>query len=277
MGKNNAKKVIGACVAALAAWTVAVKPRIFNKPDLSELRRYDYAHRGFTGNDPSVPENSRTAFQNAIDHGYGITMDVRLTRDGVPVIFADTRLERLTGASGSVENTTLADIRGLKLSGTDEDIMTLDDALKLVNGQVPVILVLQVEEDNADSLCDEVCEVVDEYEGVFAIESLDARVLRWYKKQRNEYIRGQKTDFTYRSGSTFMSRLMDFLTSSLLINFLSEPDYISTPVDQKHNLSLALCRLIYRVPRVSTTVRSLDDYETAKTDGASVVFDYIEP
>jgi hypothetical protein len=277
MGKNNAKKVIGACVAALAAWTVAVKPRIFNKPDLSELRRYDYAHRGFTGNDPAVPENSKTAFQNAIDHGYGITMDVRLTRDGIPVIFADTRLERLTGASGSVENTTLADIRGLKLSGTDEEVLTLDEALKLVNGQVPVILDLQVEDDNVDSLCDEVCEAVDEYEGVFAIESMDARVLRWYKKQRNEYVRGQKTDYTYRSGSSFMSRLIDFLTSSLLINFLSEPDFISTPIDQKCNPSLFLCKLVYRVPRVSTMVRSLDDYETAKTDGASVVFDYIEP
>lgn len=277
MGKNNAKKVIGVCVAALAAWTVAVKPRIFNKPDLSELRRYDYAHRGFTGNDPAVPENSKTAFQNAIDHGYGITMDVRLTRDGIPVIFADTRLERLTGASGSVENTTLADIRGLKLSGTDEEVLTLDEALKLVNGQVPVILDLQVEDDNVDSLCDEVCEAVDEYEGVFAIESMDARVLRWYKKQRNEYVRGQKTDYTYRSGSSFMSRLIDFLTSSLLINFLSEPDFISTPIDQKCNPSLFLCKLVYRVPRVSTMVRSLDDYETAKTDGASVVFDYIEP
>lgn len=277
MGKNNAKKVIGVCVAALAAWTVAVKPRIFNKPDLSELRRYDYAHRGFTGNDPAVPENSKTAFQNAIDHGYGITMDVRLTRDGIPVIFADTRLERLTGASGSVENTTLADIRGLKLSGTDEEVLTLDEALKLVNGQVPVILDLQVEDDNVDSLCDEVCEAVDEYEGVFAIESMDARVLRWYKKQRNEYVRGQKTDYTYRSSSSFMSRLIDFLTSSLLINFLSEPDFISTPIDQKCNPSLFLCKLVYRVPRVSTMVRSLDDYETAKTDGASVVFDYIEP
>ncbi len=277
MGKNNAKKVIGACVAALAAWTVAVKPRIFNKPDLSELRRYDYAHRGFTNNDPTVPENSKTAYQNAIDHGYGITMDVRLTRDGIPVVFADTRLERLTGASGSVENSTLADLRGLKLSGTDEEIMTLDEALKLVNGQVPVVLDLQVEEDNADSLCDEVCEIVDEYEGVFAIESIDARVLRWYKKQRNEYIRGQKTDFSYRSGSTFISRLIDFLTSSLLINCFTEPDYISSPIDQKKNPSLCLCRLVYRVPRVVTTVRSIDDYETAKTDGASVVFDYIEP
>ena len=46
MGKH-AKKVIGAVVGTAAAWAFAVKPRIFNKPDLSEIRKYDYANGGF--------------------------------------------------------------------------------------------------------------------------------------------------------------------------------------------------------------------------------------
>ncbi|MEE8835771.1 MAG: glycerophosphodiester phosphodiesterase family protein [Eubacteriales bacterium] len=276
MGNKGAKKILGAIVTAAAAWTAAVMPRLFNKPDLSDLRRYDYANRGFTGSDPKVPENSGTAFRNAIDHGYGIRMDVRMTRDGVPVIFADTRLERLTGASGSVENSTVEELKALKLSGTDEEILTLSEALKIVDGQVPVILELEVEDGNYDGLCDEVCEIVDEYEGVFAIESMDARVLRWFRKQRAEYVRGQQTDFTYRSGTSFMSRVCDFLTSSLLLDFLTAPDYIAAPVSQT-NVSLGLCRAVYRVPVVRGTVRSLEDYESAKTSGASVVFEYIEP
>lgn len=274
--KNTGKKILGCIVTAAAAWTAAVMPRLFNKPDISELRRYDYAHRGFTGNDPKVPENSKTAFQNAIDHGYGITMDVRLTRDGVPVIFSDTRLERLTGVSGSVENTTLADMKQMKLSGTDEEILTLEEALNLVNGQVPVILELCVENDNYDALSDEVCEVVDEYEGVFAIESADVRVLRWFRKQRSEYIRGQISDFSYRSGTDFKSRVRDFLTGALLLNFLAAPDYISSVIGQK-NASLTLCGVIYHVPKMSRTVRSIEEYETAKTYGNAVVFEYIEP
>ena len=47
MGKH-AKKVIGAVIGTAAAWAFAVKPRIFNKPDLSEIRKYDYANGGFS-------------------------------------------------------------------------------------------------------------------------------------------------------------------------------------------------------------------------------------
>ena len=47
----------------------------------------DYAHRGLHGN--GVPENSLAAFSAAADAGYGIELDVQLSRDGVVMVFHD--------------------------------------------------------------------------------------------------------------------------------------------------------------------------------------------
>lgn len=277
MSKKKLKRFAEFCIGTMAAWAFAVKPRLFNKPDISEIRRYDYAHRGFTGHDMNIPENSLPAFQAAVDHGYGIVLDVRITRDGVPVVFADSRLERMTGEIGSIENSTAEELKALRLSKTDETIPTLEEALKLINGQVPVLLDLHVENNNYDALADQTCEVLDTYEGVFAVQSVDTRVLRWYRKQRNEYIRGQKVDYTYRSGSGFLNLLWDFLCSSMLLNFLTGPDYITTNIDQRNNPSLWICRILYHVPRMDWVVHSLEDYELVKTDDSIVVFDDIEP
>ncbi|MCF0145392.1 MAG: hypothetical protein HUJ73_02275, partial [Eubacterium sp.] len=54
---STAKKIIGIAIGSAAAWAVAVKPRIWGKPDMSEIRRYDYARRGFFTRDQSIPEN----------------------------------------------------------------------------------------------------------------------------------------------------------------------------------------------------------------------------
>ncbi|MEE1113962.1 MAG: glycerophosphodiester phosphodiesterase family protein [Eubacterium sp.] len=276
MGKTF-KKVLGITIGAVAAWTFAVKPRIWHKPDLTEIRRYDYAHRGFFNPEKKIPENSLPAVRSAIEHGYGIVLDVRLTRDGIPVVFHDSRLARMTGQEGTIENTMLADLKGMKLGDTEETIPTLEEALKLIDGQVPVLLDLHAEKGSIDALCDQTCDVLDSYEGVFAIQSIDPRVLKWYKDHRDEYIRGQKVSFAHRSGSGIKSLIWDFFCSSLLMNFIVGPDFITTNIDHRQNPSLWLCRLVYRVPRMDWIVRTLEDYELVKTDGSTAVFEDIEP
>ncbi|MGI6089439.1 MAG: glycerophosphodiester phosphodiesterase family protein [Bilifractor porci] len=276
MGKH-AKKVIGAVIGTAAAWAFAVKPRIFNKPDLSEIRKYDYANGGFSSPEKGIPENSIPAFRDAIAHGYGIRLDVRLTRDGVPVVFSDSLVARMCAANGSVENSTLEELKELRLEGTEETIPTLREALEFIDGQVPVILNILVEDQDYNAISDQVCDVADEYEGVFAIESLDPRVLRWFRKQRREFVRGQVIDYRHSTGGALKNLLWDFLCASLLMNFLTEPDYISSRPDQRYNPSLWICRCLYRVQRMNWTIRSMEAYEEAKTDGAVVVFEEIEP
>jgi glycerophosphoryl diester phosphodiesterase len=58
------------------------------------------AHRGLHNRALGVIENSRSAFEAAIARNFHIECDVQLSRDGVPVIFHDDDLERLTGLKG---------------------------------------------------------------------------------------------------------------------------------------------------------------------------------
>lgn len=64
--------------------------------DASALTGWLYAHRGLHGGD--VPENSLAAFSRAVEAGYGIELDVQLTRDGFLVVHHDASLKRVCGA-----------------------------------------------------------------------------------------------------------------------------------------------------------------------------------
>ncbi|MDO4621818.1 MAG: glycerophosphodiester phosphodiesterase family protein [Eubacteriales bacterium] len=276
MGKKI-RYALGAIAGTAAAWILAVKPRIWNKPDMTEIRRYDYAKKGFFRVSKGVPENSLAAFRSAVEHGYGIALDVRLSRDGIPVVFGDDLLKGMTGARGNVENSTWMELKELKLEGTEERIPNLDQVLQLVDGQVPVLVNLISADHNAESLADQACDLLDDYEGVFAVESADPCVLRWFKKQRPEYIRGQLLDPEYRSGSTWKHRIRDFLCAALLLNWLSEPDYVSTRVGSCCNPSAWICRNVYRLPGMVWDVANDEEYEVVKTKGSIVVFEGIEP
>src|SRR5262249_24186187 len=56
------------------------------------------------------------AFRLALDQGAdGVELDARLCRSGEVVVFHDERLERLTGATGRVADTSWADLAGLEV------------------------------------------------------------------------------------------------------------------------------------------------------------------
>ena len=60
---------------------------------------------------PTYPENTLPAFRNAAGHGWVLEFDVKLTRDGVPVVIHDPGLERVTDCDGLVADRTLAELR----------------------------------------------------------------------------------------------------------------------------------------------------------------------
>ncbi len=97
-----------------------------------------FAHRGSR---ILWPENTMPAFAGAVeDLGYHyIEIDVRLTADGIPVVFHDATLERTTDAEGNIADRTLADLADVDaayhfdpehdypLRGTGVGISTLEE------------------------------------------------------------------------------------------------------------------------------------------------------
>ena len=80
-------------------------------PYLSLEHPIRLAHRGSR---VLWPENTMTAFQGAVDLGYRyIETDVRLTLDGVVVVFHDETLERVTNGAGRVSEWRYEELRRL--------------------------------------------------------------------------------------------------------------------------------------------------------------------
>jgi glycerophosphoryl diester phosphodiesterase len=68
-----------------------------------------YAHRGSSA---KFPEHTLKAYLAAIEEGAdGFECDVRLTKDSIPVLWHDSTLKRIVGASGDVAALTLDEIR----------------------------------------------------------------------------------------------------------------------------------------------------------------------
>lgn len=64
-----------------------------------------FGHRGYPF---KFPENSLKGFQYAIDHGIdGLEFDVHLTKDNVPVIMHDEKINRTTDGKGLINSYTL--------------------------------------------------------------------------------------------------------------------------------------------------------------------------
>ena len=98
------------------------------------------AHRGASA---EKPENTLAAFRRALALGVdGIELDVQVTRDGVPVVFHDATLRRLTGQPGRLAGKTWAEQKKLRVHGTGR-IPRLADVLALVRGRAIVQIELK--------------------------------------------------------------------------------------------------------------------------------------
>ena len=93
------------------------------------------AHRG--ASDRAL-ENSPAAFALAVSEDAGmIEFDVRLSSDGLPVVFHDVRTGRTAKENLAVARTPAARLRSVRLKN-GETLPFLADVLEIVGGKVPI-------------------------------------------------------------------------------------------------------------------------------------------
>jgi glycerophosphoryl diester phosphodiesterase len=95
-------------------------------PFLDSPQPLAFAHRGGAA---TGDENTAAAFERAVKLGYRyVETDVHATADGVPVVFHDVTLMRLTGVAGRIGSLTWADLSTLRVGGAAA-IPRLDETL----------------------------------------------------------------------------------------------------------------------------------------------------
>lgn len=256
-------------IILIALYIFLIFPRTFKKPSRSHLMNHYYAHRGLFDNESEAPENSLAAFKLAVENGYGIELDVQLSKDKIPVVFHDDTLKRMCDVDGHVWDYTLEELKKFKLKNSNECIPTFEEALNVIDGKTPIIV-----EYKLDVVQTEVCrlsnELLKNYNGPYCIESFHPLALLWYKKNRPDVVRGQlsKQFWRYKEDRKFTYLIMAFLLS----NVATRPDFIAYKHSDASNISRILCKLFGGLS-VAWTIRSAEDFEKAKDKFDLFIFD----
>ena len=250
-----------------------IMPRVTDRADMDMLTS-DYTHRGLWSK--QIPENSLPAFALSIEQGFGIELDVQLSSDGVVMVFHDPNLKRMCGVNSRVSVNKAAVLKTLSLGGTQYTIPTLEDVLAMVDGRVPLLIEIKGE-GKEEQLCRAVAEMLDMYPGPFAVQSFNPLVLKWFKKFRPRFPRGQLVTKVNKVKGRKAPRLTAFLMSNLFLNVISRPDFISVSGKRMNNLPFKLCVGLFKCRGFVWTVRNQNQYRKCHSKGLYTIFERFLP
>lgn len=232
-------------------------PRFTKRKDVLPFRQWHFAHRGYHDLSKGFPENSLSAFERACTHGYGMELDVQLTKDQELIVLHDFSLLRACGVDKQADELTLDEIRKLRLFDTDCTIPTFEEVLKLVDGRTP--LIVEIKQKGAEcETCRKAAKLLDKYKGLYCVESFNPIAVGWFKNHRSNYIRGQL------SGELNMKQPAKFMLENLLTNFISRPDFIAYDVEYRHRKALKLCIGLFKPALVYWTVKDCKTFDELK-------------
>lgn len=157
-----------------------------------------FAHRTLHNVTDGRPENSLAGARAAIAKGYGIEIDLQPSKDGIPMVFHDYSMKRLTGKIGAVAQYTAAELSDIVLSHGDEGIPTLSAFLALVAGRVPLLIEIKDQDGamgpNVGTLEKATCEILKNYKGPTALMSFNPHSIAKCAKFTPDIARGLVTD-----------------------------------------------------------------------------------
>lgn len=270
--KKSTKLAIGLGIAAVAIPTALLAPGHASRTKKAPFRGKNFAHRGLHTEDKVIPENSLPAFERAAHAGYGIELDVRLTKDGQVVVFHDDTLDRVCGVNARVDELTYGDLIELRLCGTDERIPLLSDVLETVNGRAPLMVELKGSKRCGD-LCRKTAALLAEYRGPVCVGSFDPFALAWFRFHAPKYLRGQlaapREEYGDRPG------ILAFLLSHTLLNMVSRPQFIAYKIGPKP-LTVKFAELLGKVTGCMKVAWTSHNVINEKGKDA-VIFEFYRP
>ena len=245
-----------------------IAPCKARRGEMEKYKRVTFAHRGL--HDGGRAENSLSAFAAAVAHGYGIELDVRLSRDGELVVFHDSTLNRVCGVDGKVIDKTAEELSKLSLSDTGEGVPTFKQVLEAVDGAVPLLIEIKMEGDEK-GVAEKLCGELEGYKGEYIVESFNPLALRIMRKLRPEVLRGILS-MKYSEEDKYKGKfLYSVLLENLYLNFLFRPDFIAYQLNGHDVKNLRKIRKKYETPLFAWTCRSPEDEAATVSHGFDTV------
>lgn len=256
-------------------WLIA--PTLRKRP-LGRLSGVDYAHRGLWND--ALPENSLPAFLNAAEHGFGIELDVHLTRDHRLAILHDDELNRMCPDAPEglrVADCTLAELKQYHLAGTDNRIPEFQEVLQALDGRCPLIVELKTGQDN-DALCRLSYDALMQHANgaPWCIESFDPRIAAFFRRRHPEVIRGQLSYAPAWRETKWKELLRSLMFRTLICNVLSRPDFVAWD-EKSRSIGILLVRKLFRPHLAAWTVRSAQRMDALRQEYDVQIFEGFIP
>ena len=264
--------IVFACVLALALigvclWLYMITPSTRRKEEMKKYKSAKYAHRGLFNSESA--ENSMSAFKAARDAGFGIELDVRLSKDGKLVVFHDETLNRVCGVDGKVKDFTAEELSKLSLSDTGEGVPAFKELLALIDGRVPLIIEMK-QEVGESGVAEALKRELEGYSGPYVAESFNPYALKSLRKCAPEILRGMLS-MEYSKTEKFGGKIVYTLLEKLLLNFIARPDFIAYDHTGYRVSALGTVKRLFDTTLVAWTVKSPEEEKAAYDHGFDAV------
>lgn len=257
--------VLSAALALCALYLWLISPEEA-RGDTGALEGWLYAHRGLHDQDEGATENSIQAFELAVKHGFGIELDVQLTKDDRLIVFHDGDLRRVCGVDGRICDMTYDELLQVPLpDGTRVPLFR--DVLALVDGQTPLIVEVK-HHGGAERNAEAALRLLRDYKGAYCVESFHPLAVRYFRRHAPDVVRGQ---LVWGGGwkKDELSAVNHFAMKHQLLNVLGRPNFVAHSVPNDRTLAMWLMKRLYKPPLAAWTIR-----DQAALDRADKDYDY---
>lgn len=205
------------------------------------------------------------AFRAAIDASLGIECDVRVSHDGVAMVFHDASLLRMTGSVG--------DLRDLSAEHLDRQFLPdggaiprLDALLALCGEDVPLLIEIKATGRIAAPLCIAVAgDLAKHPMARAAVMSFNPFAMRWFARHRPNIVRGLvMTEQESRGWRGIIARNLAL--------WIAKPDFLACDIRDLPSSSSSRARAT-AMPVLTWTVRTVSDRERAATYADQMIFE----
>ena len=236
--------------------------------NLSFMDDMKIAHKGLHDLSKAIPENTLISIKEAMDKGYSIEIDVHLTKDNKIVVIHDDNLLAMTGVNKKVKELTYSEISKYNIKNSNEKIPLLEEILTLVDGKVMIFIELKTYY-NVGPLEKELVKLLDKYDGKFAVQSFNPFAVRWFRRNRPEYIRGLLSCGFDFDKYNFIKRV---ILRNLWLIGVAKPHFVSYEISDLNDKKVKKIRS-KNVKLIGWTIENKEMYEKALKLCDGIVFE----
>ncbi|MCY6380951.1 glycerophosphodiester phosphodiesterase family protein [Hoeflea prorocentri] len=224
------------------------------------------AHRGYHDLNRMVWENTRTAFDRAMNMSIPIECDLQMTGDGSAIVFHDYETDRLCGVEGTVRTMDTEALVQLPIGTGADTIPTFRDLLNQVDGRVGLVVELKKPAPlDADAFASAVLSDLQDYDGKLALMSFDPVLLGCLLDKQATWplglVAAEFNEDDKRRNEDALSLPLDFVSFCV-----------------KHLPSSFVTRVrAAGLPVISWTIRDQETLETARAHTDQITFEGFDP